>query len=575
MPRSNAGSDLKKEQILIELEARYFRLLRPRLVNRSIEEQRKDQFSRCIAALAIQKLSGCSETDAVSAVVDCGDDNGIDAIYYDRRNNNLLVAQTKYGDGPGQAANKVFCDGIRDLLSERYDRFRQSGNNREFDRVQPEVEAALENPSLRVIAIVGYLGNPISPHAVRDLNELQTAQNVLQSRFEWRDIGLPVIYGWLAEEQAIEPITVGLTLERWNFFTEPRRAVYGLACASQLNEIYQLHGKALFQKNIRYYLGNQTVNAAISETVHSHPNELFYLNNGLTIICSRFGYAPHNQNRATFTLERFSIVNGAQTVGAIGQARQIGEISVEAKIMVTILEIGDDINSIDLGQRITRARNTQTNVSREDFAALDSNQERLRRELAISGMIYQYRPTAELANDDETIITIGEAVRALACFYLDSDPIKTKFIVAAKKDVSQLIDRKGPYYRNLFHDGLDGASLYRKVQIYRYVDTILENENGTSQGKRNKFFRHGRYFIMHIWARRNQAMLNKAELILSEDDKLEVSRQILVIAEQIWTVAEPMFAADPKGYLTIFRNLTDAEPLAQAVMRHINEAEEA
>ena len=70
-------------------------------------------------------------------------------------------------------------------------------------------------------------------------------------------------------------------------------------------------------------------------------------------------------------------------------------------------------------------------------------------------------------------------------------------------------------------------------------------------------------------------MLNKAELILSEDDKLEISRQILDLAEQIWTVAEAMFAADPKGYLTIFRNFTDAEPLAQAVMSYIHQAEEA
>lgn len=575
MPRTSAGGEMKKEQILIELENRFFRMVLPRLTNRSIEEQRKDQFSRSIAALVIQKLTGCSETQAVSSVVDCGDDNGIDAIYFDRRDNNLYLVQTKYGDGPNQAANKVFCDGIRDLLSERYDRFRQSGRNPEFDRVQPEVEAALRIPSLRVIAVVGFLGKSLGPHAIRDLNELRTAQNVLQSRFEWREIGLPVIYGWLAEEQAIEPITVGLTLERWSFFTEPRRAVYGLACASQLNEIYQLHGKALFQKNIRYYLGNQAVNASISETVHAHPNELFYLNNGLTIICSNFLYAPNNQNCATFTLERFSIVNGAQTVGAIGQARHIGEISAEAKIMVTILEIGDDANSIELGQRITSARNTQTSVSREDFAALDPNQERLRRELAISGIIYQYRPTAELARDDETIITIGEAVRTLACFYLDSDPIKTKFIVAAKKDISQLIDRNGSYYRNLFHEGLDGAGLYRMVQIYRYVDTLLGNEEGTSSGRRKMFFRHGRYFIMHIWARCNQVMINKAEFILSADDKLEISRQIFALVEQIWSIAEPRFATDSKEYLIIFRNLADAEPLAQAVMRHLTRAEAA
>jgi hypothetical protein len=571
MQRANAGAEMNRNQVLAELEARYFGMLPARFPNRSDEEQRPDRFSRSLAAFAIQKLAGCNEVDAASAVVDCGNDNGIDAIYFDRRQNILWLAQSKYGNAPDRGDNLTFCSGITDLLSEQYNRFYQSGPNPEFDRVRSGVEDALRQPATKVVACVVYLGNPLGLHAIDDLTTLQITQNRHKQWFEWRDIGLQVMHRWLTDEQALEAITVDLVLENWNTIARPKRAVYGLVSASQLSNLYETHGNALFQRNIRYYLGDHDVNAAISETVHAHPGELFYLNNGLTIICSHYDFVPpNNTDHATFTLSRFSIVNGAQTVGSFDQARRIGEISVDAKIMVTILEIGNDENSIELGRRITRARNTQNSISREDFAALDPNQERLRQELAISDVVYHYRPSADTLAEEGDQFTLANATRALACF-----SGITSLIVIAKREIGQISDRNGAYYPTLFRDNLTGAQLYRKVQVYRYIDSILENEESTSRGQRKNFFRHGRYFIMHIWARRNQAMLNKAEFILSEDDKLEISRLILVIAEQIWTVSEAMFAADPKGYLTIFRNLTDAEPLAQAVMRHLHQADEA
>lgn len=123
MLRANAGAEMNRDQILAELEARYFGMLPARFPNRSAEEQRPDRFSRSLAAFAIQKLAGCSEVEAVSAVVDCGDDNGIDAIYFDRSENILWLVQAKYGDAPDRGSNLLFCSGINDLLSERYERF--------------------------------------------------------------------------------------------------------------------------------------------------------------------------------------------------------------------------------------------------------------------------------------------------------------------------------------------------------------------------------------------------------------------------------------------------------------------
>jgi len=576
MLRATPGMGINREQVLISLEARYFGMLPERLLTQPLLNRRKDRFSRALAAFVIQKFSDCSDVEAVASIVDCDNDNGIDAIYYDRGQGILWLIQSKYGDAPDRGDNKSFCDGIKDLLQERYQRFRLTSDNPEFTRVQSDVEDALAESSTKVVACVVYLNNPLGLHAISDLNQLKDSMNDLKEWFDWREIGLPQMHRWLAEEQMLRPVEVELVLENWNFFRNPRRAVYGLVNASQLNMLYQQHGNTLFQRNIRYYLGNQSVNLAISETVQQQPVEFFYLNNGITVICSQFSHAGADKNRAVFSLRDFSIVNGAQTVGSIGRAGLQSEISNDAKLMITILELGADDGALALGARITKARNTQTTVNRDDFAALDVNQERLRQELAISDVIYHYRPSAEAVASDPNQFTFSDAAKALACFYLGDSPIKTQTIVTAKKEMGVVIDPNGLYYPKLFHDNLTGSSLYRQVQIFRYVmDELFEPTELNEQGRRLMFFRHSRYFILHIWARRNRATLNKSEFILSESDKLEISRQILDLAEQIYIAADVIFAADDKGYLKVFRSSADAELLFTNVMRHLNQADEA
>lgn len=559
-------NEQRKRQVIEVLETRYFPMIPSRLPNRPEPEQRKDRLSRASAAFAIQKLSGCSETQAAASVVDCGDDNGIDAIYYNRGQNTLWLVQSKYGDAPGRAENMTFCNGIKDLLAERYDRFRQSGNNPEFDRVQPEVEDALQATDTKIVVGIVYLGNPLGQHAEGDLNQLKAEQNETKEWFGWRDIGLQTIHEWLAEEHSTGSLNVQLTLLRWNSLTTPPRAVYGLVKASELGALHQQHGNTLFTKNIRHFLGNEAVNLGIAQTVTDTPDKLFFLNNGITAICSNFNHAGNSKDRARFTLANFSIVNGAQTVGSIGMASQNEGISGDAELLITVIAVGEGDDAEELGNQITRTRNTQNRVNRNDFTALDPNQERLRQELAISGIVYQYRPSSDHSGQDEQQFSLEDATRALACFDRD-----TSLIVAAKKEIGQVYDRGGVFYPRLFNNDLSGARLFRLVQIYRYADELLANSENVEQGQRATYFRHARYFILHIWARRNQTIINHAELTLSEEDKVQISHDILELAESIYTIAERMCVASGKGYLKIFRNMTDAEPLARAVMQELTQ----
>ncbi|WP_293339010.1 AIPR family protein [Microcoleus sp. CAWBG58] len=398
----------QKSQVLEALKQDYFQMTPQLQRNWTPQQHEKNRLSRSLAAFAIANLADITPTQAANSIINGENDNGIDAIYFDRMKNLLLLVQAKAGNAPNMGDNKKFCDGIRDLVHERFQKF-----NDGFTRLQQDVEDALNTNGVKIVGCNIYLDESLSSHVIADLNQLETELNQFDRRFEWRDLNIGITHGWLTAKQAIAPIDVVLTLENWHCLDLPRRAFYGLVKASELASLYQQHNKSLFEKNIRYYLGTEDVNLAIAETVKEQPSELFYLNNGLTITCSAISLpSGHKQESTQFTLRGFSVVNGAQTVGAIASVYNAnGSISADAKLLVTIIELGTETDNI--GKKITGARNRQNAVRDVYFAALDPNQERLRQECMVSNIVYEYRPSAER---NQHAITIEQAAIALACF---------------------------------------------------------------------------------------------------------------------------------------------------------------
>jgi hypothetical protein len=553
-------ADAQRAQVESVLRDRYFQMIPQLPQNWTAEQHEKNRLSRSLAAFAIEKLADAAPAESAHAIVDGGNDNGIDALYLDRPNRCLWLVQSKAGGAPDSGDNKKFCDGIRDLVSGRFDRF-----NASFDRLRPDVEEALATYGLQLVGCHVHLGDALGAHAVADLELLKEELNRFHQRFDWRDLTRSILHRFLTAEHAVEPVRARLMLENWYAVTHPRRAFYGLVSASQLAELYQRYGKRLFEKNIRHYLGERTVNADIGDTVRERPGELFYLNNGLTAVCSAVALPPGAAHeRGEFTLENLSIVNGAQTVGSIAAVlRATGTISADAKLLLTVIEIGTGAD--DLGPRVTRARNTQNAIQGLHFAGLDPQQERLRQELAVSGVEYHYRPSAEVRVGDPAVITLERAAVALACFTGD-----TETVVAVKKERGQLYDLSGGVYSRLFGEHLSGVHVNRVVRIFEYLDGVLDASEHAeaASSRRRMFYRHGRFFVLHILARRHRGFLDRPDAVLSEDDRIQLSRFTLELAELIFDTAEARFG-NLKGYLSVFRNTTDAVPLAREVMERL------
>lgn len=568
------------------LRRRFFPLVPERAQNWTPVQHDVDRCSRSFAAYALCGMCGLSDAAAAGALVDGGDDGGIDALHFDRAGQRLLVVQSKFkrpnnpdnpqGAGPNQGETLKFINGTKALMERRFDGFNAAVRNH-----LDEIEEALDTPGVKICLLLPFLGEALDTHAKADIDAFVTQCNNLSDCTSATVVGITQTYDWMVAEQANPAVDVRLTLEKWSSVTAPRKAVYGLVKGQDLAALVTEQGTALFERNIRHYLGSVGVNVAIEETVRRRPEDFFYLNNGITAVTRAITQAPGSPDRCVFGLTAFSIVNGAQTAGSITTASIAAAISEHAKLHITIIEVPDPAD--DFAVRVTRARNYQNQVRGVDFAALDPNQERIRQELAAVGIRYHYRPSAESRVRQDDAFTLEEAALALACLAFAITEGQRRghrgqtaidFVVIAKREIGRLWEQEGAIYSQLFPASISGVRICRLVRIYQFIDRILAgNERAETAYDRRMFFRHGRYFIMGLVAHRLPGLIAKAAPGLTAEEEREISQRTNQLSEVIFATSKAMQI--DRGFLAIFRNLTDAQPLAEKVLLRLAELDAA
>ena len=151
-----------------------------------------------------------------------------------------------------------------------------------------------------------------------------------------------------------------------------------------LFDLYDQYKNALFSANLRDFLGarraKRNVNNNIKKTAESESGVFYIFNNGITIISNKAHYYNESLN-----IRGISIVNGAQTTGAIHAAgREHAEsLSVVARIVVV-----DDQSMIP---SIVAANNTQNAIVAWDRRSNDAVQMRLGKEFDAKGIDYIHR----------------------------------------------------------------------------------------------------------------------------------------------------------------------------------------
>lgn len=144
--------DPRKTQIIEVLKGDYFPMILQLPQQWTAEQHEKNRLSRSLAAFAIANLADVTPAQAVNSVIDGYDDNGIDAVYFDRNLNLLWLVQSKIGNAPDMDDNLKFCRGIEDLIGRHFDNF-----NPAFSQLQQDVDDALNTNGLKIIGCHVYM----------------------------------------------------------------------------------------------------------------------------------------------------------------------------------------------------------------------------------------------------------------------------------------------------------------------------------------------------------------------------------------------------------------------------------
>lgn len=485
---------------LIRVQAKLDDLFRGRIDLSDVknpDEIENKFYTRALAAMAVVMSCGVDYGLAAQSVTDDYHDMGIDAIYNDTVQKKLILVQSKWRkDGTGGVSQEeahAFAEGVDRIIN-----LELQGCNKKIAAKQPEIDAAIHDMDYQIESIFCHTGSQgMDTYALRPINDLLGRTNIAGSNelLTFSEVKLQEVYQFLANGQNSDNIILDdVVLTNWGMVDTPFKAYYGTVSVSAIGEWYNQYGNRLFAKNIRYYKGSTEVNQGIKDVLKNEPENFFYYNNGIKLLCKKITRKIlHGTTRemGLFVLEGVSLVNGAQTTGTIGTLfAESPEILTTANVLIQMIDLGDSDEA--QATQITKLSNTQNRIDGKDFASLDPNQERLRMELSFAGIKYLYKSGSKV-DDPEHQITLDETIISQACLSED-----LSIVALAKGNIGALTENiaKAPY-KLLFNGGTNSFSVYNGVQVLRAVDRLLKQHEATTTGRRRLVLVHGNRFLLN------------------------------------------------------------------------------
>ena len=175
-------TSLRVKQISAKLLALFEKSIPLNGITEHDKDRRTKILSRCLAAFAVQNITGCTDQEAADSVWDGEDDNGIDAAFFDSTERQVVLVQSKWihaGIGEPSAADiSLFSDGIRDLIEAETDKFSA--------RIKSKVEnicSELANPGTTIQIILISTGTEqIAKHGTAKI--LKVMKTIISDQME-------------------------------------------------------------------------------------------------------------------------------------------------------------------------------------------------------------------------------------------------------------------------------------------------------------------------------------------------------------------------------------------------------
>lgn len=527
--------------------------------------------TRCLAAYAVYISTECTKEEAAKSVVDGGDDNGIDAIFYSQIKNKMILVQSKWSnDGSGEPKSEgvsKFCTGVKDLFNLKLERF-----NTKIIAKEREIIESIEayETKFELIFIDTHQTNNLAAHSMRHINDLLEEMNNIGEGetaeiLKFKRFNQFKVFQSLAKSSNEEPIDLEIGLSQWGKINEPYLAYYGMVSGEEIASWWEINQTNLFEKNIRQVLGSTDVNEEIKNTLKEDSNLFWYYNNGITITCEtaiKSAVGGSTKDFGTFKLTDVAIVNGAQTVSTIGKyfAEEEQSHPTDVKVHVRIIALKD--TNKDFGSEVTRTNNRQNKIENRDFVTQDKEQLRLRTELLLEDINYSIMRT-DIHHKDDKSFGLIEATVALACA-----KDKTSLTVQAKRGIGKFYDNleKG-IYKELFNQSVNGIYVFNCVKVTRVIDEYLNElikDLPRRSGKDYGLLVHGNRIITQLTFRFlsiKDALQTTSFLIEENNIKTKVDDVIKKVSQEL----ENKYSENVLG--TLFKNSTKCTDITDSITK--------
>ena len=313
-------ANLQVNQIKRHLESNYIPHVDDSDIIETGEKKEIHVLSRALAAYSVASLGNYDPKEVCSNITDEFGDNGIDLIHVDVDSKKMWLVQSKFivngNKGVDCGELHKFIKGIEDLCNADYSHF-----GTKTKRLQAEIDQALQDAQFHIYIVIAYTGNNLSKDNNDILLPFISENNDPTEIMELVDFNLAKAHNIL-RQGLNTPITCSLHLKNWGQITTPYKSIYGIVDATEIATLWANYGTNLLSKNIRHFLGNTEANNAMIETLTNTPELFKYFNNGVSILCNTYKktlYGGTNTELGIFECEGIEIVNGAQTVGTIGE----------------------------------------------------------------------------------------------------------------------------------------------------------------------------------------------------------------------------------------------------------------
>lgn len=525
--------------------------------NHAEEEQAKARTTRALAAMTVAARASLSVEDACRSVVDESNDAGIDAIGISVARNEVYLVQSKTSSGgPSPTEVMKFCTGIRRFLDWDWE-----GLGPKARRRQREFEEALDG-DVRVVAIFSYLGSDgPNAEAERASRELTDGVNASGEIVEFHYEGLKENFDRRNISSGLGSPDYDLIFDRWVTMNDYRSEIMGVVSGAQLADLVETFSERLFDRNIRAILRSTETNEILDQTLRESPSDFWYYNNGITIVANRVSCLRTNPRATleTFNLKGLSVVNGAQTCGALNRALRSGIPLDDVRVTVRVISTAG--HSEDFEKLVTRYTNTQNQVTNREFVSLDPYQQELSDTLLSERVQYTFRTGHGLDNDEfEFAFELEEATRALSCL------TSVDYATRAKREIGRMwADLNSPPYLDIFPRDLDAARLYNAVRFWRYFGQHYNAFGRALEHRSGNIVKNSLYLacaLMMQWSR--SCGVNFSDI------EWDVDRWISDHQSEIHSLAEIVVARheaeNPGGFaMSFFKNQQKVESFARSV----------